>query len=108
MVRYTDEEVRNSLRKFLSRVKKKFKIEKALLFGSRARGDSLMHSDVDLILVSEDFKSYKFMDRMAEIIGEWDGAVDLEVICYTPQEFERKRKQIGIIQKAVEEGVDIN
>jgi predicted nucleotidyltransferase len=34
---------------FINRVKKKYKIEKAILFGSRARGDNLKQSDYDIL-----------------------------------------------------------
>jgi predicted nucleotidyltransferase len=35
-----------------------------ILFGSRARDDWLYTSDVDLILVSENFQSMNFLQRM--------------------------------------------
>jgi hypothetical protein len=31
----------------------------------------------------------------------------LEVLCYTPQEFEKGKKQLGIIQEALKEGIEI-
>ncbi len=83
------------------------KLDKVILFGSRARGDFMLYSDVDIILVSKDFEKLKFSDRIAEVIGEWEGNVDIEVICYAPREFENKKKQIGIIREAVKDGIEI-
>lgn len=94
------------LRKYLKKVNKKFKLKKSILFGSRARGDYFLDSDVDLILVSEDFKEIDFRKRMAELLKWWDGKVDLEVIAYTPEEFEKKKNQFGIVQQAVKEGIE--
>jgi predicted nucleotidyltransferase len=39
------------LKKKLQPLFKKYKIKKAILFGSLARGDMSRHSDVDLILI---------------------------------------------------------
>ena len=37
----------------------------------------------------------------------WNEDLDLEVICYTPKEFEIKKNQIGIIRTAVKEGIEL-
>ncbi|MFB6246802.1 MAG: nucleotidyltransferase domain-containing protein [Candidatus Pacearchaeota archaeon] len=104
MAGHTNKEAKEKIRELLKKIRKKFNIEKAILFGSRAREDWLKTSDIDLILVSKDFKKLAFKKRMQEILGHWNEEIDLEVICYTPEEFERKKKQIGLVQKAVEEG----
>ncbi len=98
--------MKKDLRKFLNKLKKYYNIKRAIIFGSRARGDYFLDSDVDLILISEDFKNFSFTDRIGNIIELWDSGVDLEVICYTPEEFEKKKKQIGIVKTAVEEGIE--
>jgi len=88
---------------FISKIKKKYNPEKIILFGSRARGEHLEGSDYDILIVSSKFKHVPFLKRMELIYELWDGD-RLDVICYTPDEFEKKRKQIGIVKKAVEEG----
>ena len=107
MVKYTNERMKRDLKKFLRLTKKNYNIKKAILFGSRARGDYFLDSDVDIILVSENFKNFKFTDRIANISEFWNSPVDLEPLCYTPEEFERKKKQIGIVRQAVKEGIEI-
>ena len=44
---------------------------------------------------------------MAQVIGEWDEYVDLEVICYTQKEFDVLKKRIGLVKEAAKEGVEI-
>src|SRR3989344_3935971 len=88
-------------------IRRKFNPKQIILFGSRARGDNLKTSDVDLIVISEKFKNINFHDRMVQAYGLWNKPIDLEVFCYTPEEFERKKKQIGIIREAVKEGIVI-
>jgi len=33
--------------------------------------------------------------------------LDIEPLCYTPEEFEKKKKQIGIVSRAVKEGIEL-
>jgi hypothetical protein len=37
----------------------------------------------------------------------WTGNVDIEPLCYTKKEFEKKKRQIGIIQHAITEGIEL-
>ncbi len=78
-----------------------------LLFGSRARDDWLYSSDIDLILVSEDFRPIGFLDRIREVSEEWDCDLLLEPICYTPEEFDRKKREIGIVSNALRYGIKV-
>ena len=94
-------------KEFKNNIKKDFEVEKLILFGSRARGDNLNYSDYDFIVVSKKFKNKKFIFRASDFYDYWNNKVDLEIICYTPEEFKRKKKQIGIVKTAVEEGIEI-
>lgn len=92
---------------FLKKIKKDFSVKKFILFGSRARGDNFNTSDFDFIIVSEDFKKTPFIFRASDFYDYWDESVDFELLCYTEDEFERKRKQQGIVKKAVLEGIEL-
>ena len=92
---------------FAGKLRKKFNIFKIILFGSRARGDNLEQSDYDFIIVSKDFAKKPFVLRASDLYDYWDDSLDIEVLCYTPEEFEKKKKQIGIVQQAVKEGVEL-
>ena len=94
-------------KKFGKKIKRKFDVKNLILFGSRARGDNLKYSDYDFIIVSNKFKGKKFVLRASDLYDYWNEKQDLEVICYTPKEFERKKKQIGIVKTAVEKGIEI-
>lgn len=102
-----DREAFEEVRKFVERLRKCLRIEKAIFFGSRVRDDWLEGSDVDLILVSPDFEGVFFTDRMVQVRACWESKYGLEVFCYTPEEFQRKARQISIVRKALEEGVVI-
>ena len=103
MVKRQDER----LREFIGRVKEKFKPEKVLLFGSRARGKHLDDSDYDILIVSERFRDQEFKERIIEVYGLIDKPLNVEILCYTPEEFERRSKELCIVKKAAEEGVPV-
>ena len=77
---------------FVDRLNKDFDIEKVIFFGSRVRGDHLKSSDYDLIVVSRDFEGIFFTDRISKMYKYWKSENALEVLCYTPEEFEKKKR----------------
>jgi len=79
----------------------------AIAFGSRARGDALSTSDLDLILVSPRFVAVPFLKRPVAVLEALDYPGGLELLCYTPQEFEEKREEFGIVRVALEEGIPL-
>ena len=97
----TDKKIKD----FVVRVGKEYNLEKAIFFGSRARGDNFKASDYDIILVSPDFKGVFFTKRLSMMYDFWKHyPLEIEPLCYTPQEFEKKRKEMGIVREAVKEG----
>lgn len=107
MVRSPDERTLALLREHLKYINAKFAPEKILLFGSRARGDHLIESDIDILIVSDKFEGMTWRDRIVTAFGEWDKMQMLEPLCFTPAEFEKKKREIGIVKQAVEEGVEL-
>jgi uncharacterized protein len=71
-------------------VLKKHRIQKAIVFGSIARGDASPRSDLDLLLVQQTDK--RFFDRYDGLLYEIGSAIvphrELDVLIYTPQELE--------------------
>jgi len=91
---------------FIEKVREKYEITQAILFGSRARGDHLIDSDYDVVLVSPDFRGIFFSQRSALMYDFWrHWPLEIEPLCYTPEEFEAKKRQIGIVKEAVKEGM---
>ena len=78
-----------------------------IAFGSRVRGDALSTSDLDLILVSPRFASVPFLRRSVAILELLDYPGGLELLCYTPDEFEEKRRELGIVRVALDEGITL-
>jgi hypothetical protein len=78
-----------------------------IAFGSRVRGDALSTSDLDLVLVSPQFEAVPFLRRAATVLELLDYPGGLELLCYTPGEFEERRQELGIVRVAVEQGISL-
>lgn len=77
-------------------------IERIILFGSLARDDVGPASDIDLILVQNTDK--RFLDRLDEIYRAIEPRVGLDVLVYTPAEFESMKENNSFVRKALSEG----
>jgi predicted nucleotidyltransferase len=96
---------RDRLDAFLKRVQARFPLDRAILVGSRARGDELMESDYDLVLVSAAFEGLPWRDRIAVVLDLWEMDVDLQPLCYTPEEYARKVAEISSVAEAARDGL---
>ena len=77
-------------------------------FGSRAKGKAHKDSDYDFIVVSPRFQRWEWEERSAKAYHlKRNIPAAMDIICLTPEEFEQKKKGMGVIQQAVKEGVEI-
>ncbi len=95
------------LKKFLEELKKDFGIENVIFFGSRSRKKFNEDSDVDLIIVSKDFEDMNFFERVKKMYDYWELDLPVDFICYTPEEFNRLKKKISIVNEAIRGGIII-
>ncbi|MEM0024544.1 MAG: nucleotidyltransferase domain-containing protein [Thermofilaceae archaeon] len=70
------------------------------LFGSYARGDWLRDSDVDLIVVSPAFRGLNLGERYLLVRRLLPDTISVELLLYTPEEFERLRGRSVILRDA--------
>lgn len=75
---------------------------KIILFGSMARDDHDEDSDVDVIVVYNSDK--KFLDRLAELYESWSLPRGVDILAYTPMEFEKMLEESSFIEDAVNTG----
>jgi predicted nucleotidyltransferase len=81
--------------------------ERAILFGSCARGEADEYSDVDLVIVKS--TETPFLDRYKEFEGLFNMVRKaLDVLVYTPEEFVAMRDRGNpLILKVMEDGIVI-
>jgi len=92
------------VKRFINLIIKKFNLKKIIIFGSFARGDYHKGSDLDLIIVGE-FKE-RFIDRIGKIIELNDSNLEIDVMVYTQEEFQKMIKEKRpFIEQALEEGM---
>jgi len=68
------------------------------LCGSYARGDWLKDSDVDLIVVSKIFAGLDIGSRFALVKRLMDPGFSLDILAYTPNEFEKAKNKSVILE----------
>jgi predicted nucleotidyltransferase len=83
---------------------------RVLLFGSYARGTAYYDSDYDLIIIAPTFHGVDSMRRgigLRQIWYEVGGNAPMDLICLTPEEFERASHSITLIQAVLPEAIDL-
>ena len=88
---------------FLEELSKRSRIERAYLFGSYAKGTWVKTSDVDLVVVSPDFRGMPFTERL-DMVNELQWKLNIrpfiEVIPLTPEELEVKLRESAVLRDA--------
>jgi hypothetical protein len=62
---------------------------------------------LDLVVVASAFEGIPFLQRAQEVLWTLQAPFPVEVLCYTPQEYDRKRHELGIVHRAAQEGVEL-
>ena len=91
----------------LKEFKKQNKIDKMYLFGSMVTGRTHKYSDIDLLVVSKDFRRKSILERSPKLYMRWNLEYPVDFLCYSPEEFNRLKKQITIVRQAVKSGIRI-
>ena len=93
--------INKELGNFIKKVRLELTPEKIILFGSKARGDDWKRSDYDFIIVSSKFRGMHWLKRISKVVGLWNIPVGIDVLPYTPEEFEDKKKYSSIVRSAL-------
>lgn len=97
--------VRSRVNKII-RALKPFDPERVILFGSAARGDADQHSDIDIAIIKD--TPARFLDRLATVYDLIAPDFALDVLVYTPKEFEEMQaRENPFIEEVLREGVVI-
>ena len=102
--------------RYVSRVSGRWPLSAAMLGGARvddvhgAGPQRERGPEYVVVLVSEMFADVPWLERVYQAASLWDGAEmgdRADVHCYTPDEFERKRRSMPRVQNAFERGLDL-
>ncbi len=75
-------------------------ISKLILFGSHAKGEAASESDIDIAIISKDFRDKDIFERAqmtkdAEILTIKKFMIPLDIITLTPEEFESETSLVA-------------
>ena len=76
--------------------------QKVILFGSMARGQVQVWSDIDLVIVTP--SRQRFLDRSKEMLRLLQPRVGLDVLVYTPEEFDQLCNERPFFQEIAQKG----
>ena len=95
------------IKEFMKKANRLIKVDKFILFGSRANKTAKKGSDIDLLVISKDFEEVKSFKRSPSLYLLWDAPYDIDIICLTPYELSLKMKEVGVIRQAMKEGIEL-
>jgi predicted nucleotidyltransferase len=96
--------------RFAEQLKAQVGATRVLLFGSYARGTDYYDSDYDFIVVSPSFAGTDSLRRGIGLRDIWysvGGHGPMDIICLTPEEFDRASRGATLIQAVLPEAIDL-
>ena len=88
-------------------LKRKLKINKIIIFGSAAKYGLRGNSDLDIIVLSDNFRRINFIRRLELLSRARKGLcreVSMDIIGYTPEEFKELSKESAVLNEAKKNG----
>jgi predicted nucleotidyltransferase len=98
---------KRELVRFLKRLKRELGVVEVYIFGSRVYGNPLLESDLDMIVVSEEFGERSFIENMELLSRMWDGSFTVEMFPYTPEQLRRYAERKTVVSEALRKGIRI-
>src|SRR3989338_1337504 len=95
---------------YVKKVRSHIVVSQALLFGSAARETMHQDSDIDLIVLSDDFKYMDLADRLmmlSRLRGREFISWPMDILGYTPEEFEKLISVSSMFAEAKKQGIII-
>ncbi|MFH0800132.1 MAG: nucleotidyltransferase domain-containing protein [Pseudomonadota bacterium] len=85
----TRDQIEAIVRAYVKEVGKSYRVERVLLFGSYATGRATDSSDIDLAIISPDFRGKPEMETLQSLSrAAMEIDTSLEVLAFTPEEMD--------------------
>ena len=97
------------LRRIAQRLRDALDAERVVVFGSVARGEATIHSDIDLLVIAPTTESpYWRMARAREVARDLSIGLPISPIVVTPAEIEQRlRRGDAFLAEVLEHGIDL-
>lgn len=98
-------QVREPLTDFCQKISRKIRVDQVIVFGSYSTETATEDSDIDVVVVSDDFKKLR-SDKRLKILDEAASFIRPEIVAagFTRKELERARK-FSIVGQARDRGI---
>ncbi|MFA5575697.1 MAG: nucleotidyltransferase domain-containing protein [Tissierellaceae bacterium] len=100
------ENIRIIIENYLKDLSSEIDIDKAILFGSYAKGNYDADSDIDLAIFSDSFKEMERVESIKYLLKrarKYRG-VDLQPISFTKQDY---AEGVGIVEEVLKTGIEV-
>lgn len=102
--RAISKEIMESIKKYIERISKYYRIDAIILFGSYAKGTENEDSDIDIAVISSDFKD--IIDDGANLIGyTWKIDTRIEPHPITTEDYENVATPF--VQEIIDTGIKV-
>ena len=99
-----DRKIMESIKKYIEKISKYYKIEAIILFGSYAKGTQHADSDIDIAIVSDDFDD--IYDCMADLMGmTWN--IDARIEPHPIRAEDYKKGSTPFIEEVMNTGIKV-
>ena len=102
--RNIDREIMESINKYIDKISKYYKIEAIILFGSYAKGTQNKDSDIDIAIISSDFKD--IFDDMADLIG-YTWKIDTRIEPHPISKEDYEKIATPFVQEVIDTGIKV-
>lgn len=102
--RIISDEVMNSIRKYIEKISKYYKIEAIILFGSYAKGTENEDSDIDIAIISSDFDD--IIDDGANLIG-YTWKIDTRIEPHPIKKEDYEKVSTPFIKEIIDTGIKV-
>ncbi len=106
-IRKEPDAIKKAIQEYCTNVIKRFKPACIILYGSRAKGTFTVASDIDIIVISNNFEQ-DFLSRIKDLIDANTSSFPIEPLGYTEAEFETMLVSFRLTAlDAIREGVPL-
>ncbi|HEY5560204.1 MAG TPA: nucleotidyltransferase domain-containing protein [Clostridiaceae bacterium] len=99
------ESIQKIVEDYIDKLSRQISIDKVILFGSYAKGNTHKDSDVDIAIFSDYFKSMSRVDGIHFLLlRAMDYDIDLEPQPFTMDEY---KDPVGLVQDILKTGIEI-
>ena len=103
---FEPDHLRRHIDKYLSAVRQQYRVVKAILYGSYSRGMPHEDSDIDLVIISPDFRGTPKLERHQKLGWiAWKAETDyIQPLGFTPEEYENA-SPLGLLGEVKDTGI---